>query len=34
MTKQELDRHMELMQQLERDRETLAPLEAAASPRV
>lgn len=34
MTKQELDRHMELVQQLERDREMLASLEAAASPRV
>lgn len=34
MTKQELDRHMELVQQLERDRELLASLEAAASPRV
>ena len=34
MTKQELDRHVELVQQLERDREMLASLEAAASPRV
>lgn len=33
MTKQELDRHMELVQQLERDRELLVSLEAVASPR-
>ncbi len=34
MTKQELDRHMELVQQLERDRELLASLEAAVGLRV
>ena len=34
MAKQELDRHMELVKQLGRDREMLASLEAAASSRV
>ena len=33
MTKQDLDRHLELRQQLENDREMLAALEAAAGPR-
>lgn len=34
MTKRELDRHLELVQQLEDERELLAGLEAAAGPRV
>lgn len=33
MTKQELDRHLELVQQLEDERELLASLMAAAGPR-
>ena len=33
MTKKELDRHMKLVQQLERDRELLTSLEAAAGPK-
>ncbi len=34
MTKRELDRHLELRQQLESSRELLSALEAAASPKV